>query len=128
MDSMTDDTTRNSRPAKSPGFGHIENTGPTDREIYAPKFTFEATSTRDIILVDGEPFIGIKRMGGKLPKGFQDRLFSHVADLLTGRKTALWDEQAIYGEYKRDPVHSRANALRNADAQARARDKATSNG
>lgn len=43
----------------------------------------------------------------RLPPGLYARLVTHTMDLLTGRRTALWDEQAIYKEKPFSPGEAR---------------------
>jgi hypothetical protein len=44
-------------------------------------------------------------------------------DLLTGRRSALWDEQALFGADPYTPTAARARAAQQADVDAAAREE-----
>jgi hypothetical protein len=82
---------------------HHENT----REAFRDKFTCAPIEGGTEILFAGAQLAAIER-DPRLPDGFHDRLVRHVMDLLTGRRSALWDEQAIFGDKPRDDATVRA--------------------
>lgn len=92
-----------------PAIGHdqLEN----QREQHIRRFTLLQEGEEYTIDCDGRPFL-LFLLADNLPPGFTPRLVRHVMDLLTGRMTTLWDEQAIYGDRERDmeDVRSRATA------------------
>ena len=95
----------------------------SQRENHIRKFDIEHDPRHEKIHItyEGPIICSISLHDCGLPPGFQQRLAAHVMDLLTGRRTALWDEQAIYGEHPRDPAHARINGFRMADHLAKGR-------
>lgn len=59
----------------------------------------------------------------RLPPGFVDRFIAHAMDLLSGRRSALWDEQVIYGDRPFDTDSARARARQQARVDAHEREK-----
>lgn len=68
------------------------------RRQYTGRFTTEPKGTSLLILFDGHPFITIHETAPEtFPAGFKRRVLRFVFDLLTGKRTALWDDQAVFG-------------------------------
>lgn len=91
------------------------------REAFGPKFTTAPIEGGTEILFAGAQLMTIEREP-RLPDGFHDRLVRHVMDLLSGRRSALWDEQAIYGDKPRDDASVRALGASLAASEAAARE------
>lgn len=91
------------------------------RETYGPLFLVAPVEGGTEIVFKGALLMMIER-DDRLPPGFYDRMIAHFMDLLTGRRSALWDEQAIYGEKPFDHIESRARASAQADADMGARE------
>ena len=66
------------------------------REEHCPKFTITHHQNGATIRYDGFIFIEIARLPGP-PEGFYERAVDHFFASLSGVRTALWDEQSIYG-------------------------------
>lgn len=79
------------------------------------------------ILYRGAVLMTIER-DDRLPPGLWNRLVTHTMDLLIGRRTALWDEQAIFKDKPFSPGDARRRAAEQAetDAQNREAEIATS--
>jgi hypothetical protein len=91
------------------------------RDAYGPHFSLVETESGTNILYAGQRLIRVK-LDKRLPKGFHDRLVQHLFDMLTGKKTALWDEQRVFGERAYDAAHGRYNAARRAEVEAAQRE------
>lgn len=94
------------------------------RATHAPHFTFSRLSSSDVILYKGEILVRVRRKGqtgvgglGDLPAGFHARAVQHIVKLLTGQFSALWDEQAVFGEGAADPVALRTAATEHAEQE-----------
>lgn len=74
------------------------------------------------ILYAGALFATIE-LEERLPPGFVDRFIAHAMDLLSGRRSALWDEQVIFGAQPFDRSDARARAAHLAAIDAEAREK-----
>jgi hypothetical protein len=72
------------------------------------------------ILYAGALFATIE-IDERLPAGFIDRFIAHAMDLLTGRRSSLWDEQIVHGAepFNIDKARDRAAAQATIDAAAR---------
>lgn len=79
------------------------------REVYGPLFVVAPVEGGTEILFKGALLMMVER-DERLPPGFYDRMIAHFMDLLTGRKSALWDEQAIFGDKPFDADASRRRA------------------
>jgi hypothetical protein len=99
---------------------YLEN----QRDKFAPLFLVAPIEGGVEILFAGALFITLER-DDRLPPGFFDRTVAHVMDLLSGRRSALWDEQAIFGDKPFDRDQARARASSSADLDAAARDRGT---
>lgn len=96
---------------------HQEN----QREKHGPLFTALPIEGGVQILYAGAMFAAIE-LEPRLPPGFVDRFIRHTLDSLSGRRSALWDEQAVFGEKPKDDATVRAQAAEHADALAQARE------
>ena len=90
------------QPAKSEARAHQE------------KFEIEWDEHKQqfVILHENLTFAVITAEGHNLPEGFPARAAAHLFEMLIGRRGSLWDEQAIYGEHARDPLHAQHNGDR----------------
>jgi hypothetical protein len=78
------------------------------REQHVGKFKLKQGRTSTTITYDGDILVRVRRPTGgdttkcdrlkDLPTGFHNRLARHLALLLTGVHSALWDEQAVFGD------------------------------
>ncbi len=91
---------------------HHENA----REAFRHRFLVAPATGGTEILFDGAQLMMIER-DERLPQGFHDRLVKHVMGLLTGRLSALWDEQAVFGDRESDDATVRALGAQHADQQ-----------
>jgi hypothetical protein len=98
--------------------GYKEN----QREIYGPLFLVAPVEGGVEILFKGALLMMIEK-DERLPDGFFDRMVAHIMDLLTGRRSALWDEQALFGADPYTPTAARARAAQQADVDAAAREE-----
>lgn len=94
---------------------------PSVRDHYTGRFLVAPVEGGVEILFAGALFMMIER-DERLPPGFFDRMVRHIMDMLTGRRTALWDEQAIFGDKEADVAHLRAMAAEHAELQAQERE------
>jgi hypothetical protein len=95
---------------------------PSVRDAYVGRFLVSPIEGGVEILFDGAMLMSIEK-DDRLPEGFFDRLVRTIMDHLTGRKTALWDEQAIFGDRARDIAQVRAAGQAWADEQAAQRER-----
>lgn len=84
------------------------------RETYGPLFLVAPVEGGTEIVFKGALLMMIER-DDRLPPGFYDRMIAHFMDLLTGRRSALWDEQAIFGDKPFNTEEARARAETSAD-------------
>lgn len=91
------------------------------REAFGPHFTVAPIEGGTEILLAGALLIMIEH-DDRLPAGFHDRLVRHVMDLLSGRRSALWDEQAVFGDRDKDDASVRALAAAYAEQESAARE------
>ncbi len=98
--------------------GYLENV----RETYGPLFLVAPVEGGVEIVFKGALLMMIEN-DERLPPGFFDRMVAHIMDLLTGRRSALWDEQAIFGEKPFDTETARRRANEQADADAAMREE-----
>lgn len=91
------------------------------RERHGPLFLVAPVEGGTEILYGGALFMMIER-DDRLPPGFTDRAIAHFMDLLTGRRTALWDEQAIFGAKPLDRRDIATRAAQAADQAAAERE------
>lgn len=96
---------------------YLEN----EREAYGPLFLVAPIEGGVEILFQGALFMTLEK-DERLPEGFFDRAVAHIMDLLSGRRTALWDEQAIYGPKAYDPDDASRRAAYLADLDMAARE------
>lgn len=92
------------------------------RETYGPCFVVAPIEGGTEILFKGALLMMIER-DERLPPGFYDRMVAHIMDLLTGRRSALWDEQAIFGDKPFDTESARRRAEQAADADMAMREE-----
>jgi hypothetical protein len=90
------------------------------REKFGPLFVVAPIEGGVEILFAGALFATIE-LEERLPPGFVDRFIAHAMDLLSGRRSALWDEQAIFGSrpFNADEARARARDQAALDAAAR---------
>jgi len=88
------------------------------RAEHAPGFTIEEKAKSTVIHYRGKVFAQIRRAPG-LPKGFTERAVIHFFEMLDGTRTALWDEQAVFGEYPRNAEETKRRAGLQADENLR---------
>jgi hypothetical protein len=90
------------------------------RQLHGPHFTVAPIEGGFEILYAGALFATIE-VEPRLPAGFVDRFVQHAMDLLRGRRSGLWDEQAQYGEkpFALDDARTRAFDLADQDAKDR---------
>jgi hypothetical protein len=91
------------------------------REAFVGKFLVAPIEGGTEILFSGALLITVEK-DDRLPAGFHDRLVKHIMDLLTGRRTALWDDQALFGDKPNDSAMVRAMAQEVAAAAEIARE------
>lgn len=82
-------------------YGHITDNGLQGRSKYGPGFSATNHDGMLVIHHNGTHVLTLYDTP-TLPAGFMDRLAHHVMDLLTGRRTVLWDEQAVWGPNGKD--------------------------
>jgi hypothetical protein len=94
---------------------------PELRIRFAPHFAVKRLSSSTIITYKGDILVRVRSARGnpgsigELPTGFHARLIQHIANLLTGRFTQLWDEQAIWGATPVDSQKLYTLAMEEAD-------------
>lgn len=96
---------------------HHEN----QREKHGPLFTALPIEGAVQILYAGAVFATIE-LEPRLPAGFVDRFIKHAMDSLSGRRSALWDEQAIYRNQPFDLADARRRGAEQAEIDAEARE------
>ena len=99
---------------------------PSVRDHYTGLFLVAPVEGGVEILFAGALLMTIEK-DERLPAGFFDRMVRSIMDLLTGRQTALWDEQAIFGDRPRDIAQVRAMAQAWADHEAEQRERTIAN-
>lgn len=94
----------------------------SERAVHAPHFLVLPIEGGFEILYNGALFATIER-DQRMPAGFVDRFVVHAMDLLSGRRSALWDEQAVYADKPFSRSNSRRESSALADLAAAARDR-----